>query len=77
MRKEQDLAMEERVDAMIGTDIGEYLKLLATQREYIAREVRVRNLQILPTTGVSGPGYIKDWDIDGDGFKLLIRRLSG
>jgi len=77
MRKEQDLAMEERVDAMIGTDVGEYLKLLAAQQEYIVREVRVRNLQILPTTGVGGPGYIKDWDIDGDRFKLLLRRLSG
>jgi len=77
MRKEQDLAMEERVDAMIGTDVDEYLKLLATQQEYIAREVRARNLHILPTAEVGGPGYVKDWNVDGDSFRLLLRRLSG
>jgi isoleucyl-tRNA synthetase len=76
MRKEQDLAMEERVDAMIGTDVDEYLKLLATQQEYIVREVRVRNLYVLPMAEVSGPGYVKDWDVDGDTFRLLLRRLS-
>lgn len=76
MRKEQNLMMEERVDAMIGTDAGEYLKLLAKEQEYLNREVRIRNLHILPTGEVSGPGYIKDWNIDGDSFKLLLRRLS-
>jgi isoleucyl-tRNA synthetase len=75
MRKEQNLMMEERVDAMIGTDASEYLKLLAKEQEYLAREVRIRNLHILPTAEVSGPGYIKDWNIDGDGFKLLLKRL--
>ena len=77
MRKEQDLAMEERVDAMIGTNVDEYLKLLATKQEYILREVRIRNLHILPTAEVGGPGNVKDWNIDGDSFKLLLRRLSG
>jgi isoleucyl-tRNA synthetase len=77
MRKEQNLMMEERVDAMIGTDVGEYLKLLAKEQEYLAREVRIRNLHILPTAEVSGPGYIKDWNIDGDSFKLLLVRLTG
>lgn len=75
MRKEQDLTMEERVDAIIGTDVGEHLKLLAAQQEYLAREVRIRNLRISPTAEVSGLGYIKDWNIDGDNFKLLLRRL--
>jgi isoleucyl-tRNA synthetase len=77
MRKDQDLAMEERVDAVIGTDVGEYLKLLETQKEYIIREVRIRNLSINRIAEVSGPGYIKDWNIDGDQFKLLLRRLEG
>ncbi|KUO41495.1 MAG: isoleucine--tRNA ligase [Hadesarchaea archaeon DG-33-1] len=77
MRKEQDLAMEERVDAIIGTDVDEYLKLLPTQQEYIVREVRIQNLHVSPTAEVGGPGYIKDWNVDGDSFKLLLRRLSG
>lgn len=76
MRKEQGLAMEERVDVAVGTDVGEYLQLLAGQREYLCREVRIRNLRICPTAEVTAPGYLKEWDIDGDRFKLLLSRVS-
>jgi isoleucyl-tRNA synthetase len=75
MRKELDLAMEERVDIVIGTEVSEYVKLLATQQEFISREVRARNLRIRPAAEVEGPGYIKEWNIDGDRFRLLLRRL--
>ena len=76
MRKEQNLAMEERVDADIGSDNAEYLKLLGTQREYITREVRVQNLRLCATAEVGTQGYVKDWEIDSDKFKLLLKRLS-
>jgi len=75
MRKELDLAMEERVDVVIGTEVSEYIKLLATQQEFISREVRARNLRIRRAAEVKGPGYIKEWNIDGDRFRLLLRRL--
>ncbi|MCS7131725.1 MAG: DUF5915 domain-containing protein, partial [Hadesarchaea archaeon] len=77
MRKELDLAMEERVDVEIGVYAEEHLKLLASQQDYIVREVRVRNLRLCSAGQVSNVGYSKDWDIDGDKFKLLLRRPSG
>jgi isoleucyl-tRNA synthetase len=76
MRKEMDLGMEERVDADVGVKTDENLRLLATQQKYISREVRVKNLRILRAKEIAGEGYIKDWSIDGDSFKLLIKRLS-
>lgn len=77
MRKELDLAMDERVDVEIGVYAEEHLKLLTSQQDYIAREVRVRNLRLCSVQQVSNLGYVKDWDIDGDKFKLLLRRPSG
>ena len=76
MRKEQELEMEERVDIEIGTDNREYLDLLSTQRDYITREVRVRNLRLCPTTEVGIAGYVREWEINGDRFKLLLARLN-
>ncbi len=73
MRKEQDLAMEERVDVEVGTDVGGYVELLATQQDYITREVRVRNLRLCSIAEVGVQGYVKEWDIEGDRFKLLLR----
>jgi isoleucyl-tRNA synthetase len=74
MRKDQDLAMEERIDVAIGTDVEDYVRLLATQRDYIIREVRVRDLRICRIADV-GPGYVKDWNIDEDRFRLVLKRL--
>ena len=76
MRKEQNLAMEERIDVEIGSDNAEYLKLLGTQREYITREVRVQNLRLCATAEVGTQGYVKNWEIDDDKFKLSLKRLS-
>jgi isoleucyl-tRNA synthetase len=76
MRKEMDLGMEERVDIDVGVRTDENLGLLAAQQKYISREVRVKNLRIRRTEEVAGKGYLKDWNIDGDSFRLLIKRLS-
>ncbi|MDI6642789.1 MAG: isoleucine--tRNA ligase [Candidatus Hodarchaeaceae archaeon] len=76
MRKEMDLEMEERVDVTIGVGAEESLKLLATQQNYISREVRVRNLRLSCVEEVPGEGYLKDWNIDGDSFRLCVKRLS-
>jgi isoleucyl-tRNA synthetase len=73
MRKEQNLAMEERVDIEIGTDIADYVNLLATQQEYIAREVRARGVRLCKIAEVGAQGYVKEWEIDGDHFKLLLK----
>jgi len=76
MRKELDLSMEERVDVVVGTKVDKFIKLLATQQDYISQEVRVRNLRICRASEVKEPGYIKEWNVDGDSFELLVKRLS-
>jgi isoleucyl-tRNA synthetase len=75
MRKEMDLEMEERVDAVIGLEDESDLRLLSSQQEYICREVRVRNLRLTSTLDIFEEGYLKDWAIDGKNFRLLIKRL--
>jgi len=76
MRKEMDLGMEERVDADVGVSSDDDLALLSMQQNYIAREVRVRNLHICRIEDVTGEGHLKDWVIDGDNFRLLVARFS-
>jgi len=76
MRKELDLSMEERVDVVVGTKVDKFIKLLATQQDYISQEVRVRNLRICRASEVKEPGYVKEWNVDGDSFELLVKRLS-
>jgi isoleucyl-tRNA synthetase len=75
MRKEMDLGMEERVDVVIGVASEKELESLSTQQEYISREVRVRNLRLCLLEAVSGDGYLKDWNIDGDNFRLLVKKV--
>jgi len=76
MRKEMDLAMEERVDVVMGVPRAEELKLLASQQSYMSREVRINHLSIERIDEVTGEGDVKDWEIDGATFRLLIRRLA-
>lgn len=76
MRKEMDLGMEERIDVDVGVKTEENLRLLAAQQKYISREVRVKNLRIRRAEEIAGKGYLKDWNIDGDSFRLLVKRLS-
>jgi len=75
MRKEMDLGMEERVDVVIGVASEKELESLSTQQAYISREVRVRNLRLCLLEAVSGEGYLKDWNIDGDNFRLLVKKV--
>lgn len=76
MRKEMELGMEERVDVVVGVGKGEDLERLSTQQDYICREVRVRNLRLCLLNDVAGEGYLKDWNIDGENFRMLVRRVA-
>lgn len=75
MRKEMNLGMEEKVDVDLGVTDRESMGLLATQQEYLSREVRIRNLRICPEDQVSGEGYLKDWNVDDMRFRLLVKRI--
>ncbi|MEM4188768.1 MAG: DUF5915 domain-containing protein, partial [Candidatus Hadarchaeum sp.] len=76
MRKEMELGMEERVDVVIGLSNQDDLERLSTQQDYICREVRVRNLRLCLLNDVAGEGYLKDWSIDGENFRMLVRRVA-
>ncbi|MGC8817095.1 MAG: isoleucine--tRNA ligase [Candidatus Hadarchaeum sp.] len=75
MRKEMELGMEERVDVVIGFPSQADLESLSAQQEYISREVRVRNLRLRLLNDVAGEGYLKDWNIDGESFRLLVKKV--
>lgn len=77
MRKEMDLEMEERVDVVIGVGDETDLRLLGSQQDYIAREVRIRNLRIYSAGEAREGGYSKDWSFDDKRFKLIVKRLAG
>jgi isoleucyl-tRNA synthetase len=74
MRKEMDLEMEERIDAVIGTNDREALHMLQNQQEYIKREVRIRNLRLCPLDEAPKSGCWKEWNIDGVDYRLVLIR---
>jgi isoleucyl-tRNA synthetase len=76
MRKELDLGMEERVDVVVGAAAGESRELLKKQEGYLKREVRIKELVIVPAAEVREEGYAKDWDVMGESFRLLLRRIQ-
>ena len=75
MRKEMDLSMVEIVDVQIGVKQDNFGSL-SMHQNYISREVRAGNLRICSVDDVSGDGYLKDWNIGGSDFRLLIKRVS-
>jgi isoleucyl-tRNA synthetase len=77
MRNELNLQMEEKVDVAIGAASSENLKQLESQRELICREVRILNLDLCPIDEVREEGHLREWDIGGTHFKLLMRREKG
>ncbi|MEM2878447.1 MAG: isoleucine--tRNA ligase [Candidatus Hadarchaeales archaeon] len=75
MRKEMGLGMEEKVDVEVGVSERESMNLLAMQQQYISREVRARGLKIAHQDQVKGEGYLKDWNIDDERFRMLVKRI--
>ncbi|TDA35258.1 MAG: isoleucine--tRNA ligase [Hadesarchaea archaeon] len=73
MRKEMGLEMEERVEAELGMG-EEDAKVLEPHLEYLKREVRIEGLRICRREEVGKEGHVKDWEIEGETFRLLLRR---
>ncbi len=76
MRKEMDLEMEERVDAIVGVENRDDLYMLSGQQEYIKREVRIRNLRLCPIEEAKEKGYSKEWNIDGKRYQLALKKIG-
>ncbi len=76
MRKELDLGMEDRVDVIIGPEDEYGKKLVESQADYLQREVRIRELVIVPAKEVKAGGFSKDWEISDKKFKLVISQTE-
>lgn len=76
MRKEMELEMEERVDVSISIKDEKSVNLLKKQKDYIKREVRVRNLEIGAPEEVREQRYKKEWNINSKNFVLSVGRIG-
>jgi len=78
MRKELNLNIEEQVDVEVGFENLENVKLLKGLEDYLKREVRIRKLRLAGFTEVSEDGgYLKDWEIEGEKVRIVLRRVEG
>jgi len=78
MRKEMGLNIEDLVDAEIGFESRESLKLAASTADYLKREVRIRSLKLGGLGDLSKPdmeSLLKEWDVDGEKIRIMLKRL--
>lgn len=77
MRKDMKLRIDEYVNVQIGCKDEELMHLLESVEDYLKLEVRIKNLRlndfdkVKPIEG----GYLKEWLIDGEPVKILMRKL--
>jgi isoleucyl-tRNA synthetase len=63
MRKEMDLRVEDQIKAVVRVDSEEISNLVASQKGYIANEVRASDLEMGRNVEVAGK-LTKDWDVE-------------
>ncbi len=73
MRKELDLNVEDYIRAAIETRNEKLINLIKKHIDYISRETRAREIVI--DKKVEHKKYIKDWDINGELFKISIEKI--
>jgi len=73
MRKEMDLMVSDYIDSEIMLEDEEKAKLLETMREFIKEETRSKELKIVVGRG-EAKGYAKDWMIEGEPVKIVLRK---
>ncbi len=71
MRKEAGYSIEDYVDVWIKAS-GEVEKALHDKREYVAREVRARKLEIAEPP--SETEVVREWEIDGEKVVIAVRK---
>ncbi len=79
MRKELQLRVEEYIDLTLQPQETETAGLLEGAKDYIAREVRAKSLHILPLKAdvvTPSDAYVKDWEIEDERVKIILRRAS-
>ena len=80
MRKEMRLNIEDVVDAEIGFESPESVRLAESMADYLRREVRIRRLKFGGLNDVSKPSsgaYLREWDIEGEQVKILLVKVNG
>jgi isoleucyl-tRNA synthetase len=63
MRKEMDLRVEDQIKAVVKVESEEISDLVASQKGYIANEVRASDLEMGRNVEVTGK-LTKDWDVE-------------
>jgi isoleucyl-tRNA synthetase len=63
MRKEMDLRVEDQIKVVVRVDSEEISNLVASQKGYIANEVRASDLEMGRNVEVTGK-LTKDWDVE-------------
>ncbi len=74
MRKEMDLRVEDQIKALVKVDSKEILGLVASQKDYIANEVRASDLEMGQNINVTGK-LIKDWEVEELKLSIGIDRI--
>ncbi len=72
MRKELDLNVEEFIDVALSCD-EEFIR---GWRDYVAREVRARELMFNYRFESEEDWYVKEWDVEGEKVVIGVRRVS-
>ncbi len=73
MRKELNLNVEDFIEARVEVKKEKLTELIKKHINYISRETRAKRLMI--DTTIIHEGYIKEWDINGESFKISIKKI--
>ena len=70
---------EEYVEVAIRVSGNETLEALTSLRDFVASEVRAKELTISRMEGgfeAAEEAYVKDWEIDGETVRIAVSRLG-
>ena len=79
MRKEMQLRIEEYIDASIGCEDPESLKLLKVMEDYLKTEVRIRRLNLTSLDEVKQKenSYLREWLIEDEKVRIMLEKIVG
>ncbi|RLG92167.1 MAG: isoleucine--tRNA ligase [Candidatus Hecatellales archaeon] len=77
MRKEMSLRIDEYVDAFVGCEDSESLRLLKTMEDYLKTEVRIRRLSLVGLDEVKPRenSYLREWLIEDEKIKIMLEKI--
>jgi isoleucyl-tRNA synthetase len=71
MRKDLDLSVDDHIEVTV--EGGGRLESIEELRDYISTETRA--VSMLLGRGPAGEAYSKEWEVEGDRYKISVRRV--